>query len=282
MKRSLFALFALVLFAPYAVSAQSAAFSSSADAGAVPASVQRPVVQNAPYSGAPLSRVAFGAGISPLGVGLQVSTNLNQHLNLRGIGNIFKTSANFTVSGVPSSADINFASGGALLDYYPFHTGFRLSGGLLAINRNQVTASAGLAGGDTITINDQTYYSSSISPLSGSGGLALNSTRPSAMVTTGWGNHVKHSGHWSVPFEIGAAFVGAPKVHMSIGGVACTDATQTMCANVADPNNPIAVQFQNNVSAQIAKWNSDLSGLKVYPVISTGISYSFNVRPRTR
>jgi len=235
-------------------------------------------MQNPPSASGPFSRMAIGGGMSPLGVGMEVSTNVNEHLNVRGIGNILKYSTSFTVSGVPSTANLNLGSGGALLDYYPFHAGFRLSGGLLFVNQNQLSASAAIKGGDSFTLNDQTYYSSNANPLNGSGHLALNSTRPSAMVTTGWGNHVKHSGHWTVPFEIGVAFVGAPQVNMSLTGVACTDASQTQCADVNDANNPLAVQFQSNLNAQIAKWNSDLNALKVYPVISTGIAYSFNIR----
>jgi hypothetical protein len=277
-KRSLIAASTLVLFATCAAFAQSSNDSSSSDTAMPPAATQRPLMQNAPSAGGPFSRMAIGGGMSPLGVGMEVSTNVNEHLNVRGIGNIFRYSTSFTVSGVPSSANLNLASGGALLDYYPFHAGFRLSGGVLFVNQNQLSATAAIKGGDSFTLNDQTYYSSSANPLNGSGHLALNATRPSAMVTTGWGNHVKQSGHWTVPFEIGVAFVGAPQVNMTLTGVTCTDASQTQCANINDPNNSVAVQFQTNLNAQIAKWNSDLNVLKVYPVISTGIAYSFNIR----
>jgi hypothetical protein len=277
-KRNLIAACTLVLFASWAASAQNMNDSSSYGAPVPRAATERPVMQNAPSASGPLSRMAIGGGLSPMGIGMEVSTNLNQHLNVRAIGNIFKYSTSFTISGVPSTAKLNLASGGALLDYYPFHAGFRLSGGVLIVNHNQLNATAAIQGGDSFTINDQTYFSSSANPLNGSGHLLLNTTKPSAMVTTGWGNHVKHSGHWTIPFEIGAAFVGAPAVNMSVTGVACTDAAQTRCANVNDPNNSLSVQFQDNLNAQISKWNSDLNALKVYPFLSTGIAYSFNLR----
>jgi hypothetical protein len=236
----------------------------------------------------PFSRLSFGGGISDLGINMQVSTNVNQHLNLRAIGNVFRYSNSFTISGVPASANFNLGSAGGIVDYYPFHVGFRLSGGLLFVNRNEVNATADIPGGDTITLNDTDYYSANANPvtgatpLHGSGHLALNQTSPGFMVTTGWGNHVKRDGHWTVPVEIGVAFVGTPRVVTNISGWACTDATQTYCTNIADPANPIAQQFQANLNAQVSKWNNDIQWLKSYPIATVGIAYSFNIRSQTR
>ncbi len=258
----------------------------ASNAAPTPAAVttQRPVPYKVPSSTAPFSRMAFGAGISPLGIGMEVSTNLNSHLNVRGFGNVFKYSTNFTTSGVPANAKLNLASSGAMADVYPFHSGFRLSGGILFVNDNQLTGTSSMAGGDSITLNGQTYYSANANsvtgatPLTGNGTLSLNGMKPGAVLTTGWGNHVKRSGHWSFPFEAGVAFVGTPKVNVNVGGWACLDQAQTMCTNIADPKNSIAVDFQNNLNAQVQKWNSDLNALGTYPMVSIGVAYSFQVR----
>lgn len=260
--------------------------SSSQDALPPPPALphQGVVAQNSPYNLPPFSRMSFGVGISPLGIGLQASTNLNSHLNVRAIGNVFKYSTSFTVNNIPASADLNLASAGGVLDYYPFHSGFRLSGGVLFVNQNQISATSSIAAGDSLTLNGQTYYSANANsvtgatPLNGTGNLSLNQMKPGLLLTTGWGNHVKHSGHLSFPVEIGVAFVGTPKVTMNLGGWACTDASQTYCTNIADPTNPIAIQFQSNLNTQINKWNSDISALESYPVVSFGVAYSFQVR----
>ena len=42
--------------------------------------------------------------------------------------------------------------------------------------------------------------------------------------------------------------------------------------------NPIAVAIQSNLTAQEAKWTSDLNPLKTYPIVSGGVSYSFHLR----
>ncbi len=231
-----------------------------------------------PYDVPPFSRMSVGAGVSPLGIGLQVSTDVNSHLNIRGIGNIFGYSTNFTTNGIPVTASLTLGSGGVMADLYPFHAGFRLSGGLLFVNQNGASATASIPGGNNFTLDNQTYYSSNANPLNGTGSLALNSTKPGGLVTIGWGNHVKRSGHITIPFEIGAAFVGSPKVSLALSGTACIDPAQTICTDIASPTNPIAQQFQSNLSAQIAKWNSDLNVLSAYPVVSIGIAYSWQTR----
>lgn len=243
-----------------------------------PPPAQNPSQQISKYDVPPLSRMSVGAGLSPLGIGLQVSTDINSHLNIRGLGNTFNYSDNFTTSGIPVDAKLTLGSGGLMADFYPLHVGLRLSGGLLFINQNGAGATASIPGGNSFTLNSQTYYSSNANPLTGTGNLALNSTKPGGLVTIGWGNHVRRSGHISIPFEIGAAFVGSPKVSMALSGTACTDQAQTMCTDIASPGNPIAQQFQSNLSSQIAKWNSDLNVLEAYPVLSIGVAYSWQTR----
>ena len=263
--------------------------SSAVDAAPAPPSVstQRPApVQNYPYDARPFSRMGVSGGVSDLGINMQIATNLNQHLNLRGMGNIFKYSNSFTIDGVPASGNFNLSSAGAMVDYYPFHVGFRVSGGLLFANQNEVRAAADIPGGDTITLNDVDYYSANANPvtgatpLHGAGHLALNTRKPGFMVTTGWGNHVRRNGHWSVPVEVGVAFVGTPKVTAAASGWACTDASQTLCTDIGNPKDPIAMQFQDNLNAQVAKWNKDVEWLKSTPIVSVGIAYSFSIRPQ--
>jgi hypothetical protein len=232
----------------------------------------------------PFSHFALGAGISPLGVGMEAVTDLNQHFNVRVTGNLFNYSTTFTTSGVTANAKLNLASAGVSLDVYPFHTGFRLSPGVLFINDNELTAAADVPGGTSFTLNDQTYYSASANPVTGAtpiignGTLGLNATKPAFTITTGWGNHIQRNGHWSVPFELGVAMVGAPKVNVNLNGWACTDQAQAFCSNINDPTNPIALQVQSNLKAQVATWNSDVDLLKIYPILSLGVAYSFGVR----
>jgi len=232
----------------------------------------------------PFSRFGFSVGLSPLGIGLQTAANITDHFNVRGTGNFFNYATTFTTSGFTANANLNLASAGAALDYYPFHKGFRLSPGLLFYNSNKLTANDTVAAGTSFTLNSETFYSANANtatgatPANGNATLGLNTTKPAFTITTGWGNIASRSG-WRVsfPFEVGVAFTGAPSLNANLAGWACHDQAQTECTNLSS-NNPIAVEVQNDLQAQIAKWNSDLNALKTYPILSLGVAYSFGAR----
>ncbi|MGA3045482.1 MAG: hypothetical protein ABSD67_02595 [Terracidiphilus sp.] len=287
MKRNAFLLLVTLTAAPLALMAQST-FSSSSFVAPDPVSGDggqvAPSTTHA-SSGGHFSRIAFGAGVSPLGIQMQAATNINEHLNIRGTGNFFNYSTNFTTQGFTANAKLNLASAGAALDVYPFHAGFRISPGVLFYNTNQLTASSTVASGTSFTLNDQTFYSANANsttgatPVNANAALTLNTTKPAFTVTTGWGNMIpRKGGHWSFPFEVGVAFIGAPALNVNLAGTACYDQAQTQCTNIASATNPIAIQIQGDLAAQLTKWNSDLNPLKTYPIVSAGVAYSFHLR----
>jgi hypothetical protein len=241
----------------------------------------------------PLSRVAFGGGISAMGVNMQVATNLNRHFNLRGVGNYFNyTASNISTNGFNVDAKLNMATAGASLDFYPFAThGFRLSPGGLFYNQNRATANAPLSGGGSFTFNNQTYYSAYANPATGAtpvnfnGSLGLNANKQAFTLTTGWGNMIpRKGGHWSFPFEAGVAFVGKPAIAVNLSGWACS--TQPTLADPADPltcadlagTSSLAQSVQGNKNQQVYKWKNDLDPLKTYPIFSFGVAYDFPIR----
>lgn len=288
MNRKFLTLSIAILTAPAALMAQYSSTSSSvvADSDGNDGAVTRggaPVVSIGP-SARPFSRFAIGGSISPLGPGLQLTTNLNSHLNLRSTGSYFNYTTNFSTNGFAANAKLNFASAGAAVDIYPFHSGFRISPGVLLYNQNRLTATSSVAPGTSFTLNGDTFYSANANsatgavPLNASGVLGLHTTRPSFTITGGWGNTIpRKGGHWSFPFEAGVAFSGAPALSANLTGWACYDQAQTECTNVASTTNPIALQIQGDLNSQIAKWNSDLNPLKTYPIVSFGVAYSFGV-----
>ena len=236
----------------------------------------------------PFSRVAFGAGFSPLGVQMALTTNLNQHFNLRSTGNLFTYSTSFTTSGIPANARLNLKSAGAAVDIYPFHKGFRISPGLLFYNANQVTADASIPGGTSFTLNNQTYYSANANPttgarpVDGNGIMSLHTSNPAFSITTGWGNTLPGKGHWSFPVEVGVALTGAPSMKVSLNGWACYDHAQTLCTDINSKTDPIALEIQSNLQLQVAKWTHNAEPLKTYPIASFGVAYSFGVGGATR
>jgi hypothetical protein len=281
-----------VLLAASSLAAQSLIESSSLIAEGSNTTVgatYRPAatVQNGPSNG-PFSRVAIGGGVGTLGPGLQITTNINQHLNLRAYGNALYYSTNFTTSGFNANAKLNLVSADISADIYPFHKGFRLSPGVLMVNNNRVSGTSVAAGGTSFDFDDATYYSANANPATGAtplnadGYLHLNSTKPAFTITTGWGNTIpRGERHWSFPVEVGIALVGSPTIGVTLSGWACQDEAQTQCGNVQDTSNSTAQDVQTSLAAQIAKWKSDLKPLETYPIVSFGVAYSFPVRGGT-
>ena len=236
---------------------------------------------------APFSRLALGAGVGLMGINGQVTTNLSKNFNLRGTGSLFSYDyTGYKTNGFDISAGMRMASAGASLDYYPFAAhGFRLSAGGLFYNQNRVKANATVAGGQSFTLSgdstgDQTYYSSTSDPVTLSGLLKLNDNKPSFTATTGWGNHINRmGGHWSFPFEIGAAFTGAPKVDAKLTGSACYLAGDASTCSSLAGNSTLATQIQKtDLPNQLNKWNKDLNVTNVFPIISFGVNYNFAIR----
>ena len=226
----------------------------------------------------PFSHVAFGGGVSSMGVNLQAAVIANRYMNIRGVGNFFNYSLNnVQTNGLNLSGTLNLATAGASVDLYPFpNHGFRVSPGLLFYNQNQLAATVVAPGGTSFTLDDYTYYSSQANPVTGNGSVALNQHKQAFTITTGWGNMIPRRGqHWSFPFEIGAAFVGQPTVNMALtSGQVCSNPNGTgFCQDVA--GNP---QINDNLQAQVNKYQTDLNPFKIYPIVSTGVAFSFGTR----
>jgi hypothetical protein len=233
----------------------------------------------------PFSRIAIGGGVGTLGPGLQITTNINRHLNVRTYGNALDYSTTFTTSGFNANAKLNLVSAGISADIYPFRAGFRLSPGVLMVNNNKLSGTSVAAGGTSFTFDDQTYYSANANPATGAtplnadGYLHLNTTKPAFTITTGWGNTISRGKrHLSFPVELGVGFVGAPAINVTLSGWACQDVAQTQCGNVQDMSNSTAQDVQSSLATQIAKWKSDLNPLETYPIVSFGVAYSFAVK----
>ena len=234
----------------------------------------------------PFSAVAFGGGISLMGVNMQAATNMNRYLNLRGTGNFFNyTVNNISTNGFNLNGKVNMATAGVSLDYYPFPKhGFRLSPGALFYNQNQISATATPTPGNSITLNSQDFYADSVNPLNASANLGLNTRQHAFSMTTGWGNMIPRKrkdmlfGHLSFPFEIGAAFTGVPTLNMNLFGNACTSKADAATNGESCVNMATNAQAQSDLNTQLTTWRKDLNPLQVYPIFSFGVAYSIRAK----
>jgi len=212
----------------------------------------------------------FAAGIklSLLGIGGEVAVPITEKMDIRAGFNGFSYDRNFDKDGVSYAGHLNFRSAEAHYDWFPFGGGFHVSPGMLLYNGNKITANAAVAGGQTFDLNDTTYTSDPNNPVHGNGKIDFKKVAPTLAV--GWGSLFPRSGrHWSIPFEIGAAYQNAPRATLSLTGGAC-DSSGLFCQDIT--NDPT---FQSNVKSEQDKLNKDMSSFKFYPLISIGFGYRF-------
>ena len=209
--------------------------------------------------------VQVKAGVA--GVGFDLATPLARKVNLRGGASFFSYGHHFDEDGIGVDGTLNFRTVNASLDFFPFGGGFRISPGVVLYNGNHVMANASVPGGQSFTLNGVNYTSSTTDPVRGTFDVSFgHKVAPS--LTVGFGNMIPRSGrHWSVPFEIGFEYIGAPLIALNLTGSACNSG---FCASVQ--NDPT---IKANVQKEQADLNSDISPLRFYPMASIGIGYRF-------
>lgn len=213
------------------------------------------------------SRIGIGVKVSTLGAGIEVATPLGQKFNVRGGFNMMRLNHTFNSNGITYSGQLQFQSGEAHLDYFPFW-GIHVSPGLLFYNGNQITASAAVSGGQTFSIGGTTYESDPATPVTGTGKLDFVKVAPSIML--GVGNLIPRSGrHYSFLFEVGAVYEGSARAALNLTGNVCAVGGGSCRAISSDPT------VQANVAAQQVKIQNDVNPYRFFPVISLGVGFNF-------
>jgi len=223
----------------------------------------------------PFSALAIQIKAGLGGFGIDIATPVTSRLNLRGGATFFTYNPNLTIDGETIVGDIKLKSVSENFDFFPFGNRFRISPGIVFYNGNHISAIASVPGGQTFTLNDVDYISSPSDPIRGTFALSFGN-RLAPSLTMGFGNMIpRNGGHWSVPFEIGAEYLGkTPRIALSLAGAACQMSTApSNCSSIAsDPTT------QQNVVAEQNDLNGDIpSALRFFPIVSIGVSYRFNL-----
>jgi hypothetical protein len=214
----------------------------------------------------PFSKVALGFKASTLGTGLELATPLLRSMNLRIGANIFAFGYAFSIDGVDYNSDLHFRSAQASLDWFPTHSSFHISPGIL-YGRNSLSALAAVPPGQSFSLGDQPLINSIDDPMGGTASAVFpRNFAPTLMV--GYGNMIPRTGnHFSFPLELGVAFTGRPLIDLKLSGTACT--TDGCFYSVTDPTTQIGLQ------KEIAKLNNDVRWFPIYPIVSAGVAYRF-------
>jgi hypothetical protein len=214
----------------------------------------------------PFSRIAFSFKTDTLGPGVELATPLSRRINLRATARVFNFHYPFAIDGIDYGAEFHFHSGQVAADWFPFHGDFHISPGVLYF-QNGMTATVSVPAGKPFSLGDTSYINSVDDPFHGSG--TINYGRQMApTLTIGMGNLISRTGrHFSVPFEVGVAYIGAAQMDVKIAGTACT---YQGCFNAATDSGT-----QSSLKQEVQDINTELAKFKIYPILSLGFGYRF-------
>jgi hypothetical protein len=194
----------------------------------------------------------FGIGVKAgsLGAGAELSKAFSDKFSI-GLG---INSYNYKTARTESNVDYDFKfelqSVSLLGSYHPFGGAFRLTGGVL-YNNNELKLDGKPSAGSTYDINGVTYTASQVGTLTGK--LTFNKTAP--YLGVGWGN--RPGSKFGLSADIGVLYQGAPNLALSATGA------------LSDP------ALASDLEQERKSTESDLSGLKWYPVLSVGLYFRF-------
>lgn len=199
--------------------------------------------------------VAIGAKVSTLGVGFDLTTPLEENLNLRTGIQWLEYGVDVESDGVNYDADLELFSTLMVADWHPFGGVFKITGGFL-INDNNVSGTGEATPGavSTFTINDTVYNAADIGKLEAE--ISYNTVAP--YLGIGWGNPVSKDSNWTFFCDIGVAFMGSPSVDVKASG--------------AIASNEI---FMTGLEQERKEIEDNLDPYGYYPVVTLGLSYKF-------
>ena len=189
------------------------------------------------------------------GVGVGISDTVSARLGYTALN----INHDIDTDNVDYKGKFKFGGAEALLDWHPFASSFRVTGGVV-FSRNKIDVDAKLNQA-TVDINDTTYAVSDIGSLKGS--VKFKSTVP--YLGIGWGNVAGKDGNFHFVADIGVEFLGSPNVKLHGG---CTAAFAT--------SNPTeCAQLASDIRAEEDDLNSKADDYKWWPVLNLGVAYRF-------
>lgn len=186
--------------------------------------------------------------VATTGFGFDVTRSLADPLNLRlgfnrlGIVTGYDFDENLRL-------DLQLESIPVLLDWHLFDNSFRLTGGLF-YNRNRFTLSS--RSGAQVEINEVQFRVESYA-------IRVSVDDFSPYLGFGWGRANDRSQRLAFTVDLGILFQGTP----SVSGRAVASSPE------------IQDQLDLAFDAELESRRSDLSDLKLYPVVSLGLSFRF-------
>ena len=202
-----------------------------------------------------------------LGMGLTVGYQFSNSFAVRGVVNPgLGIGLDRKEAGIDYDGTLKLQSFGALLDWHPFTSGFRLTSGIF-LNKNKYPAKAQ----SELEIGDNQYAAEM------NASLAVRSFGP--YLGIGWSSGLGRSG-LGFSIDIGAIYQGAPEVsgsgHVNDPGGRCDfSITKKGAAAVACTPGMELPNLRGDLEKEHAELRNELDKFRWYPVLSLGIVYRF-------
>lgn len=184
-----------------------------------------------------------------LGIGPEVDYRVSDLVAIRANGTFLSASHDVDSDDISYNGKLKLSSVGAMLDFYPTQSGFRLSAGARA-SSNKVRLRATPTG--DVEVGDVVYTPAEVGVLSGD--VKANSLAPT--LTLGWSGGAARG--VSFGFEAGGMFHGSPKVrNLKATGLLATDP-----------------DFQEQLAIESRELEDDID-YKIYPIVQVSLGYRF-------
>jgi hypothetical protein len=219
----------------------------------------------------PFSHLGAGVSVGTTGTGFEVAVPYGAYWNIRASVSYLLYSRTVQTSASPVEAHLRLGGARLGVDWFPNAGGFHISLGVLVPNQTQASGRLKLQPGKTLTLEGTDYTADPSNPLQIYGHSEISPVAP--LLTVGWGNLIPRDYHkrLTFPMEVGAAYEGAPAVHVSSAGNVCIAGQLEVCTPAAsDP------EFNNDLNEALRDVNSNLDRYaRFFPIVSAGIGYRF-------
>ena len=180
-----------------------------------------------------------------LGVGPEIGYRASEQFGVRAGTDLLSVMENIKIDDIRYDGRPKLRSGGAMIDFYPFEGGFRVSAGA-RVNGNKLRAKASPL--TSVGIGNQIFAPAQVSTLSGV--ARIRDVAPA--VTFGYGGTLQSG--FVVGVEAGALFQGAPRLRDGSSGEST---------------------FQAQLDRDRVELENDFDDYKLYPVVQLSLGYRF-------
>jgi hypothetical protein len=173
-----------------------------------------------------------------------------------------------TVDNINIDGSIKFQNAAAMVDIFPFHGRFRISGGMTVYNNTYLAATLNVPGGTSFTLGNTKYYSDPNDPIAGAGTFTFGG-KTAPRVSIGTGNMLPRKGRWTFEGELGVQFITQPTVVYSISGAGCPASGENTIP-------PCGAVQTSDIAQEQTNLQNDLMDLRYFPIASIGLGFKIH------